>query len=239
LKCCDWSSDVCSSDLGPLATPSAVGEWVESSATSALAERARHVAEIEQVNDLPFVPVSSHPPPFAIGPARGVDLPTVVTPTPSSSSTPAGAAADAGALQGDGSQTDSLDLPAPTRSSRRRRAAIAGLSVIAVSWLLWAALVRQPTAVGSREPSSPGVSASAAPRPPTQAGGSMRDEPLVAAATNGSAEAAPPPPPPASTRVVTPRPSTPARSRPRPRPNCNPPYTLDDLGHRRYKMECL
>jgi serine/threonine-protein kinase len=224
---------------GPLATPSAVGEWVESSATSALAERARHVEEVEQVNDLPFVPVSSHPPPFAVEPARAVELPTIVTPTPSSSSTPGGAAADAGAPAPDAGLA-SLDLPGLTRSrSRRHRpAAIAGLTVLAVLLLLWAARVRQPSVVGSREPSSPEVSVarSAVSRPPAQAESPARDEP---AATLASVQAVPPPAPPATNRTVAVRPSTPTRAKPRPRPNCDPPYTLDDQGHRHYKMECL
>src|SRR6478752_2497636 len=47
---------------GPLATPTQVGEWVEATAGTALANRARIVSEVEQVDEFPSADGPSRPP---------------------------------------------------------------------------------------------------------------------------------------------------------------------------------
>jgi serine/threonine-protein kinase len=217
---------------GAFAAPSKVGAWVEGIAGGELATRARSITEIEQIQDLPIAEHSSRPPRILVA----SDEPTTVEP---GMGTPP--------VDQRGRAVGAEDLTAPDfKPDRRRRIAMAlafGLLLLGV--LLWASFggsdsdtrhtgspVPRAAASGqaavdlggtqgqnaaTEAPSAPEQTASA---DPTAAG------PLASAPGEASARAKP---------VPTGR----SKGRPASKASCNPPYTIDQEGHRRYKMECL
>jgi serine/threonine-protein kinase len=252
-----------------LASPTEVGEWVESMASERLMTRAAIIADIEQAtrglaprplpqgsglleslsqmqpakkNDLSVeirlesdppasateridtVPVPSAPrvPTVAGGATSGARPPLPASPPGTSSAVVVGPAA--------------AQAPAP-KSSR-------GLVIALVAMALLGALL---LAVGilrrsSREPAQPiptPVASSAAP--PSTASAAPTPSPssppsAAASSPSGSASAQ------ASAAPSTgPRPTAtwtaPATAKPA-KPSCDPPYVIDEKGHRHYKPEC-
>ncbi len=136
--------------------------------------------------------------------------------------------------------------PPPPRASQRILG-VAALLAIALAGVIGTAivLVRPAKAVSAHEPpasSSAAMAASAAPPPPSP-------PPSASESVSTTTTTAPPL---ASTsaprrrqpvkKAVTSRPSTdPAAGRTQitPRPDCQPPYTVDAEGHRHYKAECV
>ncbi len=113
----------------------------------------------------------------------------------------------------------------------RRRARRVGLWMVLGCAALfggWLTLKRMPvvpaaipTAVSSSQPSLPSVSASAAAPPASESA-------VASTVASALASSATPPKP------------APARPRPHPAaPNCDPPFTVDSLGVRTYKRECV
>lgn len=79
---------------GRMATPTEVGQWVRQVAQTALADRARVVAEIERAGD-PGIRLGSSAPPVARTPSQSKDMPTARLTAPDSRRTDAATPEDA------------------------------------------------------------------------------------------------------------------------------------------------
>jgi serine/threonine protein kinase len=211
----------------PVATPHEIAEWVESMIGPALTERARVISKIEQFQDLP----AGGPSPLPARILSAADEPTAVeyrSAATASESPP---------------EPPSVSEPPPFGApAKRRRNVVLVLAALAALVLVLFLFLDDSRSRSRRKP--------AVARPTASAPISVAPPPPLASAE---------PPPPASVLAVTPsvplqEPPLPAASPsptprvapPRPRPprakdreNCTPPYTIDDEGVRRYKMECL
>lgn len=211
---------------GPIATPLRVGEWVEVMLGPALAERARMVSEVEQVEDHQATTGSSRPPRILVS----ENEPTIVeyrsiAPGSDAPSEP--------------SVDSESPFGTPAQKRRRRLLVLSVLAALLLGGALLLALGSSPAPRATVRESSPGRSAAladptASPPPSAPLAASVAPTPdLGASAASGAAAAA----------------SAPAGARQRQRPggsgrwkkpeSCNPPYTIDGEGVRRYKMECL
>jgi eukaryotic-like serine/threonine-protein kinase len=202
-----------------MATPSAIGEWVEETAGNALSVRSRIVSEIEQIEDFPIAEHSSRPPRIL----ASAEEPTV-----------------AELIRVDGPQSaPGLEAVPDFHPHRRRRIVIATALIAflaAVIGLQWLLPDREPPKSHARPAPAPLASIASAPS-------------ATVSAVLPAPEPEPPRPPSAtpSAQVTQPEPSSRSRpastGRPKPKPpqktDCDPPYTIDQEGHRRYKMECL
>lgn len=209
-------------DLEAIARPAPltkVAEWVDSMLGPSLAERAEVVSRIEQLKELPQTGPSSRPPrvlasaeePTAVEYRSGVDHPPV---EPESEPT--------------GTSAAFVEL-ARKRKQNARLALVAVALLVLVVFLL---LRRSPEPPPVAAPPPPSGVAIVPPSPgPDEPAPSPSFTPVVASAPPVATA-----PPSASAQ----RPS-PTRSKPRAkdRANCDPPYTIDEQGVRRYKMECL
>ncbi|HEV8549676.1 MAG TPA: serine/threonine-protein kinase [Polyangiaceae bacterium] len=208
---------------GSFATPSEVGEWVEATADTALANRARIVSEVEQIEDFSVADGGGRPPRvFAAS-----EEPTAV---------------DVGLSPGD--QRSGAGAGPDAEPARRRRvvilAAVVGFLLGAIG--LWIAFPSR------HEPQPiPPAPAAAAPLPAPAPIPSASVSVEIPAPPTASVSS---PPAPGPTASAAPSVETTARKHfppppPRPMPkaaekrNCEPPYTIDQDGHRHYKMECL
>jgi serine/threonine protein kinase len=210
----------------PVATPHEVAEWVETMIGPALAERARVISEIEQFQDLPASEPSSLPPRIR----RAADEPTAVEYRSAAN------AAEAPPVPHPGSEPP-FGVPA-----RRQRNVILVLAALAALVLVLFLFLDDSASRSSRTPASSRPVASARPQPTPLTPSAIPEAPpptSVLAVT----PSVPLPEPPALTAPSssTPRPAPPRSKAPRAkdRENCTPPYTIDDEGVRRYKMECL
>ena len=228
-----------------LAPPSEVSEWVERLAKEVIDARGSLVRAMELAsNDL--IAIDTHPPPAPVPP------PGRVSPV-----APYAVHLDESAVHAHGEVPSSSAVfthrqaPAPdglpNTAVRPRAAPKASLLVVAISVALalaGIALIALTLANrGSRGNARSGVATSAVPTvtAPLPAGASVEvapapplKEPATLKRTTPSAIAAPiaKTPPTAAPMIAQP-------SRPRtPKPDCDPPYTLDDVGHRHYKPEC-
>jgi eukaryotic-like serine/threonine-protein kinase len=200
-----------------MATASAIGEWVEATAGNALSVRSRIVSEIEQIEDFPVADYSSRPPRIL----ASAEEPTVAE------------------VRTDGAESvPGLESSPDFHPNRRRRVVIITAllaflaAVIGLQWLL-------PDRAAPPLPhAAPAPAHSVAPTPSAE---------VPAAAPAPAASLAPVPSAIPSALVAQPEPTsrpkpTPtSRSKPKPtqKTDCDPPYTIDQEGHRRYKMECL
>lgn len=222
----------------PLATASQVGQWVEHLGGASLAERARRIAEVEGAPESasPEPRVSRPPEPASLATAPGgridPDEPSLVATRQMTRQLPRALAVDA-------AQTDtslvSSDLERPVRT---RRAYLAGAGV-AVLLVAGAGLVLASRPTGSAvapavvPQASTAVSAAppavtAPPEPPAPTASQAPDDAIQPSAL----PLAPPVP-------HAPRPAAPTRrANPPPSANCDPPYTVDANGYRKYKREC-
>jgi eukaryotic-like serine/threonine-protein kinase len=209
--------------IEPPSAPSKVAEWVESMLGPELAERARVVSKIEQLRDLPATGLSSHPPRLL----ATAEEPTAVEYRSSVNASP-----------GRVETTGSLE-PTLVEFARKRRQnvvlVIAGIALILLAFLLLFGRLPDLSPALPSEPSGAKLVPSAPPLvdvPPDVPAAAPVLAPLVptvsAAPAPGASASAPPRSPPARTR---------ARSKDRGK--CDPPYTIDGAGVRRYKMECL
>jgi hypothetical protein len=229
----------------PLAPPSQVGEWVERHGGEALAERARRIAEVEGTPD----GVSLGP-----APARAPDAAAIAT-------APGGRLAlDEGSLvatrqlvrpphpaDSAGTDVSLVSSELETVAPRPRRALAVGLGVAA------AGIVAAVLALQARAPSQ-----SAAPTALSASASAPASTPSAAFAPAAPSVLAVAPPPAASQAPAIddavspsalplapplpvprlPRPVAAPRRAPAPAPGCDPPYTVDANGYRKYKREC-
>ncbi|HEY3499197.1 MAG TPA: protein kinase [Polyangiaceae bacterium] len=224
---------------GILAATSRVGGWVESVAGAELASRVRAITEIEQIEDLPVAEHSSRPPRILVA----SDEPTTVE---LSMATPPVGTSTA-------SSGPPEELTAPDLRPRQRRRLLAGAAALLLLFfagILWS--LGKPPSPEERERAAASPPQSAGNPAPTgtdaaQAAPELGPPALVVPAEPHPGEA------PAPSAVAAPSADASARAKAAPsgrvRPgttgrlrnpqNCNPPYTIDQEGHRRYKMECL
>jgi serine/threonine protein kinase len=212
-------------------TATRIGEWVETTAGTALAVRARIVSEVEQIEELPMADASSRPPRIL----ASSEEPTVAE------------------VRSDGAN---LAPSIHAQRGRQRRVVLAtALLAFLVGALGLRALlpqranrdeerrlaVRPPSTeqTGSAAPNMTEVlpltpalaEPSASVEPPPIASGSS----TVAPAAVPSGLALKPEPSARSKAVLLPR----LHRTPTPKNDCDPPYTIDQEGHRHYKVECL
>ena len=215
----------------PLAPPSQVGEWVERHGGAELAERARRIAEVEGTWESPEVaaPARRKPDQAAMATAPGgrpvMDEGSLVATRPLGRMLPHEAAHTDTSLV-------SSELERMPRRSRRATVlglGLAGLVVLAVSGL--AMRDRAPPTAASPAPVLSAIATAAAASADPVAPGAPT--PSVA----GPDDAVDP-----SALPLAPAPGHPGRPLPpirrAPGVDCDPPYTVDANGYRKYKREC-
>jgi serine/threonine-protein kinase len=226
-----------------LASPAAVGEWVEHVAADTLAVRARIVQEVEHAS----IGASAESLARMI-PAPVSSSAVVVRPTEQPSSQVSSISVARNAAR--------TSMPSPARSgSRGIVAGIFGIVVLAgmatggvfLAKKFSAAQAQRAPVDAHVEPrtleiadlgrSGPGNAVA-----PGQAAPSASTAPSAVASAAPSSQSAPPAPgapaqpirrPVGFTQPATPRPAA------QPAPDCNPPYTIDPVtGHKKYKKNC-
>jgi serine/threonine protein kinase len=205
---------------GPVASPTRVGEWVESTAGTALAVRSRIVSEIEQIDEFPNADSSSRPPRLL----ASSEEPTVAE------------------VRAEGAEAGPSEPPNFHPDRRRKLLATALIAFLFGALLLWVLLPAQQRRNGSERTAAPAPSAEAEltpvalePGPSAAPGPSAEGSASAAPSAVASAQAPKPDP---SARAKLPIPAGPKKPK-TPKTDCDPPYTIDQEGHRRYKMECL
>lgn len=233
---------------GRMATPSAVGAWVESVAQKELAERAAHISAVEQLDDLPSDVGSTQQPMLTVDTSVN-DSPTMIGPVTGSGFIE-DSSIDLVPAKSHTSTTGELPVLPTHRSGQRKAVAVAlGAGVLSLIVLFG---LRNCESVESRRDGTRGLAVAAdgtaphgseAPRmtlpPPeltTAPVAALRPLDDTASVTAGSS--AQPEPAPAPKQRSDQKPAPAARSRPKPL-DCNPPFTLDAKGIRHYKRECL
>jgi serine/threonine protein kinase len=212
-----------------VASASEVGEWVESLAHDELLKRASRVAEIESASSPSSARGSGALP--SVG-----EMPTTVT-----RSWPEVVQAQPELRSDVSSIAVSPILPAIQRHGRTRTAIVAGTAIAGT--LLVVVMVLGSVLLFRREPSpAPVVLA-----PPVALPASVAPLPASADLTPDPSAA---PPPDLATSTPTPTPTvTPAstaaphrrvyKPAASPAPDCDPPFTIDGVGHKHYKPACL
>ncbi|MDB4942608.1 MAG: hypothetical protein JWP97_2142 [Labilithrix sp.] len=221
-----------------VAPPSEVGEWVEHLASEVLALRASLVSEMERAaNDLVAQP--SLAPPGRPGRAAGALLGAGEASSQEAPSTSAVFPHAPGAVPGS-------SAGAPRRVVVTVIACSAVLALAGLGLGAYALRARSASPTGAETATSTAGSV-------TSAGSPVASAPTSASATSATVASAPPvaragatasapssDPRPRATgapRAVTPPPRVTAAPAVKPR-SCDPPYTVDEVGHRHYKPEC-
>ncbi|MBX3210914.1 MAG: protein kinase [Labilithrix sp.] len=242
-----------------LANPSAIGEWTERLASDALQQRAGRIAAMEMASS-ELVPLESSPPPSA-GRDAASSVPRLSAPgtgehgayrLPSSSDASISSSGGSAATGlSSGGTPLGTELPAPAPEPRRDPiptvavASFLGALALVGTILGGLSLYARNSAITA---SSATVAASVAPPPLAGTGAEIAPTP---SASVSSATPAPEPsaalssaPTPSATTTskvpaIAPR-SPPATHRPAPaKKDCDPPYIVDEQGHRKYKRECI
>ncbi|HSO32000.1 MAG TPA: serine/threonine-protein kinase [Labilithrix sp.] len=217
-----------------IASPSQVSEWVERLAKEVLEARASLVSAMElAANDL--IAIDTQPPPPPSEPGAPGDIPVHLDePGGPPFEVPSSSAVFAH------TQTPS-HLRAVARPPRRSSA---GWMVVATSVLLaLAGIALGAYALVHRARRSPPAIAVTPPAPPsaaatTPASASAEEPPPVTAAAPKATPSARPSASASAAVSARPRPVAPAPPERKPKPSCDPPYTVDEVGHRHYKPEC-
>jgi serine/threonine-protein kinase len=211
-----------------IAPPSEIGAWVQSIAGEVLARRAEMVAEIEGGS------MSLRAAAPREVPSAG-DVLSQVSALALSSSEPAARIA----------------APRPWSSGGKGHffvGALAGLLVMLAVFAFRRGAAHSSTASSpppEASTSPAGIPLLVAPQSPTTATGTALEAPPSPSASEPEAPLPPLPvarptaPVAASAARVTTAPPTPAKAAPKTRPECDPPFTRDSLGHKHYKLQCL
>ena len=199
-----------------VASAAEVGEWVESLVHDELAQRAERIAEIEQA------PGSTHGPKEAGQAAAQAQMPTP--------------ASTRGTVENPVTITPSAAAHRPRMRPPSATAWIGGgVSLLALSaaLVLWRVAERHGAPSEGASSNSAGAAVSPSPPPDTSSTAAVSADTAISAApgvppttssTNSSGAASP---------LRLPRRRAPAR------PNCDPPYTIDEQGHTKYKPNCF
>ena len=227
---------------GRMASPSEVGEWVERVAADELLKRAARVAEIESVTsqqgskhaEALIAEATRSAPRVEERSSVSSQVTSAVVAIPVSRSAPRGQDPD--------SQLSSISVSRSGQPSRRggSKKGMAALLVLGAVGVLSGAVL-----VGRRSvtPAAPPPVSQAAPSPPAiDLPPVVADIPPVAANDTPALPPAKSPSP--TTAGTTPAPRPLVRPPPRPPPpspksSCDPPYTIDAAGHKKYKLECV
>jgi serine/threonine-protein kinase len=203
-----------------LAPPSEVGEWVQTLAYDELLARASRVAELESASS----PSSTRQP----GSVLSLEMPTTV----SRSSAELDRATTEPELRSEVSSIAvSPILPVQPRRPLPRGALVGGAAGAGVLLVLFALLLvrREPPAVYQ---GSPAAASLLPPSPPPSSPAPSPPPQPVASAPAATASAIPvlslPHAPPAA------KPTGPTRTA-----DCDPPFTIDAVGHKHYKPACF
>ncbi len=212
-----------------VASPTEVGEWVEAVAHITLSQRAEKIAEIESSST------------SNVYSADALHVPTQITEPPPISQ----------ASQLSSISVSKSELPQQRRPQRTWLIAVAvGLLASIVTVVVVTSLRSDKTAAPISSDSAKPLPAETQSAPQPSAQPTLAQEatpPVTATATpavtaTATATAAvtnrirrPPPPP---TTVATPPPPPPPATTTATK-NCDPPYTLDDKGHKLWKRECM
>jgi serine/threonine-protein kinase len=231
-----------------------VGDWVRSEVGDELQRKAERIAEIESISTLSVRPelrsasdlvtsIQMPPQSVQLDPISQLTSPSLV----SLVSSPAIQSDDAG-------DPKIAQLPANQPSSGRNvvvisagvAVGIVGLGIIGAFVLLRTPTTPEPVATQVLEPPVASAPAAPAEEPPTI---SIDELDKVQEEDAGESEASVPPPvvkpklpvtpgtAPAATKPAVAPPVT--TSKPPPAANCDPPYTIDSTGIKRFKPECL
>ena len=228
---------------GRLATPFAVGEWVEEVARGALALRAAHIAAVEQIDDVPADALSSRPP-RPIGDIASNDVPTEIARPRDNDFVDDSSIEMVPVLSDSSERSVRSGLFRLMLSSQRRKRIVAGVGLfvvltVVVGWVvssryLTAAAARKAPAMSAPIASAPSIVASPEPTIAVSTGPASLvgvSEPPEQPATSGQSIAAD------KTSAGLQQANT-ERSKVKP-VDCNPPYDLDTAGIRHYKRKCL
>lgn len=242
-----------------LATPSEVGEWVETTAREVLHHRAEKIAQIESTTSAVHVHGSQIVSALKTDPPRdgAAEVETMPAASPSAPKLHL-ASADPD------SQLSSISLSKPgsgevaVAPKRRRGVLFAVLAVLAAVCSVFAAVSVQRTAAANRQrvaATAPTTAQGSGSAEPTTTPASAAPPPTADAAEASSIVATPPPT--GSVAAPTPPPTTTAPAAPTAPPksrtpstghasatkaakvDCSVPWTIDAKGHKIYKMECL
>jgi serine/threonine-protein kinase len=203
-----------------VASASEVGEWVESLAHDELLKRASRVTEIETASPSSARSTGSLP---AVS-----EMPTTVT-----RGGPDVVEAQPELRSDVSSIAVSPILPLLPRQARTRTAVVAGTAAAATLFVVFLVLLvfrREPASPPAALPSAVPLPASVAPAPPSpepSAGPApipVTDLPI--------ATETPTAPPTTHRRIYRPGPAAAA-------PDCDPPFSIDAVGHKHYKPACL
>jgi serine/threonine protein kinase len=211
--------------VAPPSTPHQVAEWVEAVVGAALTERANMISRIEQFKELPESGVSSGAP-YVLASA---EEPTAVEFRSGLNSVPTHE-----------EPTGTTEAFANVARNRKRDAALLLVAIALLLVVLVLMFAQSPTptpaVVSERRPPSTSTPADST-APVVEPAASQPVSAVTSAPTIAPAVASAPD----VSSATAPRSTAPARVKPRPkvRENCDPPYTIDDQGVRRYKMHCL
>jgi serine/threonine-protein kinase len=249
-----------------LANPSEIGGWVERLASNALRDRAERIARMEK-SSADLNPVDSVPPPDIDLDEPG-SLPSdagrssVISGTghaPVPPSLDSSGISATHSVVSNGATPMATDMPVqPPRPDRAPTIAI--LSSCAALAIVGAALGGYSLYAG-KGATSHGAASSAPPSTSPSPTPSMTSAPSASSAqpdprtqdrvsADGGVAAQPKTPTPIPSTAPTPMPAPvhrptatatpqPAPTPPPPKKNCDPPYIVDEQGHRKYKMECM
>jgi serine/threonine-protein kinase len=225
----------------PPTTATRIGEWVETTAGTALAVRARIVSEVEQIEEFPLADSSARPPRVL----ASSEEPTVAEVRSD------GRASLAPASEGGASE--------PSKARQRRVVIATALLAFLIGALGLRALLPQPrtpreddrrvaarsnAALPSAEsvPSAIEPPAASLPSAEAPAPSMSSAEPVASVVPASTAPAS-------ASAVLAQKPDTSGHARATPpqrtrhppvqKNDCDPPYTIDQEGHRHYKVECL
>jgi serine/threonine-protein kinase len=217
-----------------VATPFKIAEWVDGLVGDALAERAKSISKIEQIQDLSRASLSSSPPRLF----TGSEEPTAVEYRVGSLDSDVDLDAE-----GNGIPENTAEAPFLVHERKRKRNTLVVVGVL--SGLLLTLLVLFAFESGEEKPvkERPPAIPSAVAIVPDPPGAPVASPPSAPPALTSTSPVSSAPPEPSAAPVASAAPTKPVAPRPkpgaRPKDNCDPPYTIDEEGHRRYKMECL
>jgi serine/threonine protein kinase len=210
--------------VAPPCTPHQVADWVEAVVGAALAERARAISRIEQFKELPT------PGPSTVRPRvlASAEEPTAIEYRSGLNSAPTNE-----------EPTGTTEAFANVARNRKRDAALLLVAIGLLLLVLVMLLVRSPRPRTETADPRPRAPTPAAPPAPVVEPASSAPIPAVATVTAPAPSEVPDVPEVPS--AIAPRATAPVRNKPRPKAqeNCDPPYTIDEQGVRRYKMHCL
>ncbi|HEY8079734.1 MAG TPA: serine/threonine-protein kinase [Labilithrix sp.] len=237
-----------------IASPTEVGEWVEALVGQTLDARERQIAEIESASTNVRIGGSGRPEPSSdsdsdvsglpqslahLQPPRSSRGNTSVMHSPSSSQRLAAVAAEDSRVTGSKSATS---LTLPTDKKLPVLATLLGVGVLLVIVAVVVAGKFRGALTDAAEPAPSASAAASAVETPPSAVPVATDS----AASSASGVASALPIPSATATHTAPHPtatthSPPAAPAPAPtkKPNCDPNYTIDANGHKKYKLECM